>query len=38
MLILQITLIIIFNTGVQLEIGEYTATTIPPFQHMNISA
>ena len=24
-----------YLTGVQLEIGEYTATTIPPFQHMS---
>ena len=27
-----------YLTGVQLEVGEYTATTIPPFQHMNIAA
>ena len=25
---------ILYLTGVQIEIGEYTATTIPPFQHM----
>ena len=28
----------LYLTGVQLEVGEYTATTIPPFQHMNIAA
>ena len=28
---------ILYLTGVQIEIGEYTATTIPPFRHMPIS-
>jgi len=26
---------LLYLTGVQLEIGEYTATTIPPFQHLS---